>query len=91
MVKSHAGDHGQPRPVHYVSGVHPSAQPGLQQAPVGGRLGESQQRDRSRYLKERNLLAVIGLFAFLQQFYQSRFGDSPAAYHNPLVKPHKMR
>ena len=79
MVERNRGDDRGLRRRDHIGRVEASAKPGLQQQPVGGRVGEEMKRRRRGDLEEGDRPSAIGALAQFQRVLQRVVIDEPAA------------
>ena len=87
-------DDGRGDRVDHVGGVHPAAEPDLEQQHVGGRLGEQEQRRGGGDLEHRDRVARVGRLAAREGVGQPVFRHEGAPAHgaepDALVEAHEM-
>ena len=72
--------------IHHVGGVQPPAQPGFQDADIGGFAGEGQQRSRGGDLEKGDGFVAVGDFGFLEQGDQVSIVQQSSGNSHPLGK-----
>ena len=91
MIDAELGDAACRRIDDHVGRVEPAAQPDLDHARVGGRLGEGQEGGGGGYLEKARADPVRHVEHAREQVRERRVGDQPARDADALVEADEVR
>ena len=91
MIERKGGDRRNQRPLDNVGRIEPSAEADLEDAGIGGRAREREDRGRGGDLEEAGLDAAAGVQDLGKQLFQAFVVDQLTGDPDPLVEPDQVR